>query len=77
MIPTVDDISKALKDKKVDCILFDSSNAFDKVSHKKLIAKLKFNGVDGPTLLWIEDFLRSRTQVVVVDGEMSAVAPVT
>ena len=78
LILTVDDISKALKDKKqVDCILLDFAKAFDKVSHKKLIAKLKFNGVDGPTLLWIEDFLRSRTQVVVVDGEESGVAPVT
>merc|ERR1712045_702714 len=48
-----------------------------KVSHKKLIAKLKHSGVDGSTLLWIEDFLRSRTQVVVVDGEESDVAPVT
>ena len=78
LILTVDDISKALKDQKqVDCILLDFAKAFDKVSHKKLIAKLKHNGVDGSTLLWIEDFLRSRTQVVVVDGEESDVAPVT
>ena len=78
LILTVDDISKALKDQKqVDCILLDFAKAFDKVSHKKLMAKLKHNGVDGSTLFWIEDFLRSRTQVVVVDGEESDVAPVT
>ena len=78
LLLTVDDLSKALKDRKqVDCILLDFAKAFDKVSHKKLIAKLRYNGVDGNTLLWIEDFLKDRTQVVVVDGIESEVAPVT
>ena len=77
-ILTVDEISQALKDgKQVDCILLDFAKAFDKVSHKRLAAKLKNCGVDGSTLLWIQDFLNSRTQVVVVDGEESDVAPVT
>ena len=78
LLLTADDLSKALKDKKqVDCILLDFAKAFDKVSHKKLIAKLRHNGVDGSTLLWIENFLTDRTQVVVVDGVESEVAPVT
>ena len=78
LILTVDEISQALKDgKQVDCILLDFAKAFDKVSHKRLAAKLKNCGVDGSTLLWIQDFLNSRTQVVVVDGEESDVAPVT
>ena len=33
--------------------------------------------MDGNILMWIKDFLHSRTQVVVVDGEESDVAPVT
>ena len=78
LLLTVDDLSRALRDKKqVDCILLDFAKAFDKVSHKKLLAKLRYNGVDGRTLLWIEDFLKNRTQVVVVDGVESEVAPVT
>ena len=36
LLLTVDDLSKALKDRKqVDCILLDFAKAFDKVSHKK------------------------------------------
>ena len=78
LLLTVDDLSRALRDKKqVDCILLDFAKAFDKVSHKKLLAKLRYNGVDGRTLLWIEDFLKNRTQVVVVDDVESEVAPVT
>ena len=78
LILTVDEISQALKDRKqVDCVLLDFAKAFDKVSHTKLISKLKHHGVDGPTLWWIKDFLANRTQVVVVDGMASDVAPVT
>ena len=78
LILTVNELSNALdKGKQVDCILLDFAKAFDKVSHRSLIAKLKHYGVQGSTLHWIEDFLKSRTQVVVVDGEESGVAEVT
>ena len=42
-----------------------------------LLSKLERYGVVGPTLQWIADFLKARTQVVVVDGEESDVAGVT
>ena len=78
LILTVNDLAQALdKSKQIDCILLDFAKAFDKVSHKSLLAKLSNYGVDGHTLMWIEDFLHARTQVVVVDGEESDVAPVT
>ena len=78
LILTVDDLARNLdKGKQIDCILLDFAKAFDKVSHRCLISKLRNYGVCGQNLLWIEDFLRSRTQTVVVEGEESGVAPVT
>ena len=78
LILTVGELTRALEQgKQVDCILLDFAKAFDKVSHRCLLAKLKHYGIDGTILFWIEDFLKSRTQVVVVDGEESDVAPVT
>ena len=78
LILTVNELALALdKGKQVDCVLLDFAKAFDRVSHKSLLAKLSNYGVTGPTLNWIEDFLSVRTQVVVVDGEESDLAPVT
>ena len=78
LILTVNELAKSLNEgKQVDCILLDFAKAFDKVSHQSLLAKLNNYGVQGSTLLWIRDFLHARTQVVVVEGEESDVAPVT
>lgn len=55
----------------------DFAKAFDKVSHRHLLYKLKFYGVDNLTLGWITDFLSDRTQTVTLDGEMSEKVPVT
>ena len=78
LILTVDEIAQALdQGKQIDCILLDFAKAFDKVSHKSLLAKLHHYGVQGSNLGWIQDFLTSRTQVVVVDGEESETAAVT
>ena len=41
----------------VDVILLDSAKAFDIVSHKRLLAKLKAYGFDGLILKWIEAFI--------------------
>ena len=78
LVLTVDDLAKELdKGKQIDCILLDFAKAFDKVSHRSLIAKLKNYGVVDNNLLWIQDFLHSRSQVVVVEGEESERAAVT
>ena len=63
--------------KQVDVAVMDFSMAFDVVPHKSLSNKLHFYGIQGNTLMWIEDFLTGRTQQVVVDGEASNTAPVT
>lgn len=69
LIMTINDLAKGLDGgKQIDAILLDFSKAFDKVSHKKLIAKLDFYGVRGNILMWIADFLRNRSQTVVLHG---------
>ena len=55
----------------------DFAKAFDKVSHKHLIHKLNFYGIQGKTLNWITDFLKDRTQTVLLEGETSDTVPVT
>ena len=54
----------------------DFSKAFDKVPHKRLNYKLNCYGIRGDTLEWITDFLSSRSQRVVLDGDSSDSAPV-
>ena len=48
-----------------------------KVSHKRLLYKLQWYGTDPLTHAWIADFLRNRTQAVVLEGETSTSVPVT
>ena len=43
-------------------IFLDIKKAFDTVDHKILIDKLKFYGVDGTVILWIESYLSGRKQ---------------
>ena len=60
-----------------DCILLDFNKAFDKVSHKLLLLKLKFYGITGETINWIESFLSNCKQQVVCEGSTSETAGVT
>ena len=62
---------------QTDMIVMDFAKAFDKVSHSRLMLKLDWMGVRGNTHRWIQDFLTDRSQRVMLDGESSAVAPVT
>ena len=50
--------------KSVDVMCMDFMKAFDKVSHKHLIHKLKNFEVHEQVINWIQDFLSDRTQVV-------------
>ena len=56
---------------QTDAIVMDFSKAFDKVSHPRLLYKLKGFGIDGQVHAWIKNFLVHRVQRVVVDGEKS------
>ena len=78
LVMLIEDLSRNLQSgKQTDVILLDSSKAFDKVNHLKLLYKLHQYGVGGQTLRWIQAFLGNRQQTVVVDGEESPPAPVT
>ena len=50
----------------IDVVYLDFQKAFDKVPHKRLLAKLKAYGLNGILLSWISDFLSNRKQQVVV-----------
>ena len=55
-----------------DVVIMDFAKAFDRVNHSLLTHKLKKYGVLGTTNMWIQNFLRDRTQSVVVEGETSS-----
>jgi hypothetical protein len=56
---------------QTDIIVMDFAKAFDKVPHKRLLSKLNYYSIEYNTLKWIEDFLTSRTQTVIIDGVQS------
>ena len=55
----------------------DFRKAFDLVSHEHLIYKLSKYGIKGQILNWIRDFLKDRTQRVVIRGTASSPRNVT
>ena len=60
----------------MDSVYLDFAKAFDKVDHRILLTKLSALGVRGALLMWIESFLTSRTQRVIVNGVLSDPCPV-
>ena len=62
---------------QVDAIYMDFMKAFDKVPHRRLLAKIKSYGFSDPLLGWIEQFLTGRTQRVIVNNIPSSNASVT
>lgn len=57
--------------KEVLCTFFDISKAFDKVSHKGLVYKLKCYGFGGDFLGLLENYLSDRKMRVVLNGAES------
>ena len=53
-------------------VFLDISKAFDKVWHKGLIYKLVQNGIGGPLLKILTNFLKSQKQRVVLNGKDSS-----
>ena len=60
----------------VDVVYLDSSKDFDKVSHNRLINKIKAHGIGCFVANWIESWLSNRYQRVVLNGYMSDCLPV-
>ena len=57
--------------KSVDVAYFDYAKAFDKVSHRLLLIKLRAYGIDGKLLAWLAAYLEDRRQRVVVGNAKS------
>ena len=57
---------------EVHGVFLDISKAFDRVWHDGLIFKLQENGISGKLLLLLKDFLKSRKQRVVLNGQHSS-----
>ncbi len=77
LIEFIQDVQRmANRGVQTDAIVLDFSKAFDKVSHNKLIFKLRQYGINAETLSWVSSFLSSRTQCVVVEGDSSSSTPV-
>ena len=60
--------TSAINDNKfIDIIYFDFKKAFDKVSHRKLLFKIKDIGISRNIYNWIESFLINRKQSVKIN----------
>ena len=78
LVSTIKDWMESLDGRTpVDAIYLDFRKAFDTVSHKRLLSKLKSYGVHGQVFGWVENFLSNRTQYVSVNGKDSNSIPVT
>ena len=74
---TIEDLVQNYEDKiQTDLVVLDFSKAFDVAPHQRLLHKLDQYGIRGSTLLWIQNFLTTRSQKVVVDGSFSDTAHV-
>jgi len=56
----------------VDIIYLNSSKAFHKVPHERLLHKLAAHDIRGELLLWIENWLSGRKQRVTLNGQCSS-----
>ena len=73
LLQLFDSINEA-KDNRREILLlmYDLSAAFDTVSHKTLIDKLKTYGFDEHSLMWMRSYLYERTQSVNIQGKNSS-----
>ena len=65
------------KSRAVDILYLDFRKAFDKVPHKRLMAKVRSLGIVDEVGDWIEDWLSDRKQRVVINGTLSGWRDVT
>ena len=65
------------KSRAIDILYLDFQKAFDKVPHKRLMAKVRGYGIIDEVGDWIEDWLTGRKQRVVINGSSSIWLDVT
>ena len=72
LLRVLDDFTKTIDSRReTDVIYLDFKKAFDSVPHKRLIGILKQYGIKGKTLGWINEFLLTRRQRVVLNDSRS------
>jgi hypothetical protein len=72
LLESVNDWSIALNNRlTTDIVYIDFQKAFDSVSHKKLVSKIKSYGIVGNLLDWIKAFITNRTQAVKISDCLS------
>ena len=77
LVTVINDWAKILdKGGQVDTFIVDFEKAFDIPPHELLKCKLFGYGIRGKTLLWIDSFLCSRQQRVVINEAKSKWVPV-
>jgi hypothetical protein len=63
VIAVCQDIADSLDNgDKINAIIVDFSEAFDLVTHFRLLTKIADSGVDSRVVVWIREFLLGRTQ---------------
>ena len=73
LLNTTTDWANTLNNKgRTDVIFLDFSKAFDKISHKFILSKLRYYCIRNHTLSWIGAFHSSRTRTTVVNGVHSS-----
>ena len=78
LIETIDAITNAMNEgSRVVLIFLDFAKAFDKVCHASLASKLESYGFCKFILNWLIDFLKNRTQRVVIGNNKSSWQDVT
>ena len=63
--------------KQIDVLYLDMSKAFDRVSHTKLLHRLRQFGFRGNILKWFRSYLSNRRQRTTISGTTSKSLPVT
>ena len=72
LVEVLDQIGSLLdKGSQIDMVYMDMSKAFDKVSHTRLLYKLRMFGFGGSLLEWFRSYLADRHQRVTVLGAAS------
>ena len=75
LLKHIDDILHNLnEDKETDVVYLDFEKAFDKVDHEILLAKLRNYQITGKLYNWLVEYLKDRSQIVVVNGSKSSTA---
>ncbi len=75
LISSIDDWARSINKKhQTDAIMLDFSKTFDRVSHTKLLHKIRYYGITDHTNNWIRAFLGNRSQQGVVNGKRSSFA---